>query len=33
LLLAILVGLLLQGHSSFTENYIKPFGTIFLNLV
>ena len=33
LVLAIIVGLLLQGHSSIAENYIKPFGTIFLNLV
>ncbi len=33
LVLAIIVGLLLQGHSNIAENYIKPFGTIFLNLV
>lgn len=33
MVLAIIVGLLLQEHSSFAENYIKPFGTIFLNLV
>ena len=33
LVLAIIVGLLLQGHSTIAENYIKPFGTIFLNLV
>lgn len=33
LLLAVLAGLLLQSHADFAENYIKPFGTIFLNLV
>ena len=33
LVLAIVAGLLLQSHASFAENYIKPFGTIFLNLV
>ena len=33
LVLAILAGLLLQSHASFAENFIKPFGTIFLNLV
>lgn len=33
LVLAIAAGLLLQSHASFAENYIKPFGTIFLNLV
>lgn len=33
LVLAIIAGLLLQSHASFAENYIKPFGTIFLNLV
>lgn len=33
LLLAILVGMLLQNHASFVENYIKSVGTIFLNLL
>ncbi len=33
LVLAVLAGLLLQSHASFAENFIKPFGTIFLNLV
>ncbi len=33
LILAIAAGLLLQSKSGFTESYIKPFGTIFLNLV
>lgn len=33
LILAIIAGLLLQNYASFAENYIKPFGTIFLNLV
>ncbi len=33
LVLGIITGLLLQGHADFAENYIKPFGTIFLNLV
>ena len=33
LVLAIIVGLLLQKYADFAENYIKPFGTIFLNLV
>ena len=33
LVLAIICGLLLQNHSEFAEQYIKPFGTIFLNLV
>ncbi len=33
LVLAIVAGLLLQSHASFAENFIKPFGTIFLNLV
>lgn len=33
LVLAILAGLLLQSHASFADTYIKPFGTIFLNLV
>ncbi|WP_432629931.1 dicarboxylate/amino acid:cation symporter [Brotaphodocola sp.] len=33
LVLAVVAGLLLQSHASFAENFIKPFGTIFLNLV
>lgn len=33
LVLAIAAGLLLQKHAQFTETYIKPFGTIFLNLL
>ncbi len=33
LILAILAGLLLQSHADFAEHFIKPFGTIFLNLV
>ena len=33
LILAIVVGLLIQSHATFAENYIKPFGTIFLNLL
>ena len=33
LVLAIAVGLLMQSHAEFAESYIKPFGTIFLNLV
>ena len=33
LILAIIVGLLMQNHSAFADSYIKPFGTIFLNLV
>ena len=33
LILAIIAGLLMQKHSDFAVSYIKPFGTIFLNLV
>ena len=33
MLLAIFTGLLLQGRAEFATNFIKPFGTIFLNLV
>ena len=33
LVLAVIAGLLMQNHVEFAENYIKPFGTIFLNLV
>lgn len=32
-ILAIAAGLLLQKHAQFAETYIKPFGTIFLNLL
>ena len=32
-LLAIFVGVLLQSQADFANNFIKPFGTIFLNLV
>ena len=33
LILAIIVGLLMQNHADIANNYIKPFGTIFLNLL
>ncbi len=33
LVLSIAAGLLLQKHAQFAETYIKPFGTIFLNLL
>ena len=33
LILGIIAGLLMQSHADIAENYIKPFGTIFLNLV
>ena len=33
LVLAVIAGLLLQSHADFAATYIKPFGTIFLNLV
>ena len=33
LVLAIAAGLLLQKHAQFAETYIKPFGTIFLDLL
>ena len=33
LILAIIAGLLLQSKADFANEYIKPFGTIFLNLV
>ena len=33
MLLAIFAGLLLQGRAEFATTFIKPFGTIFLNLV
>lgn len=33
LVLGVIVGLLMQSHAEVAENYIKPFGTIFLNLI
>ena len=33
LVLAVIVGLLMQKYANFAETYIKPFGTIFLNLL
>ena len=33
LILAVIAGLLLQSKADFAAAYIKPFGTIFLNLV
>lgn len=33
LILGIIAGLLLQNHATFADTYIKPWGTIFLNLV
>ena len=33
LVLAIIAGLLMQNYTDFAESYIKPFGTIFLNLI
>jgi len=33
LILAIIAGLLLGNHAEFANSYIKPFGTIFLNLL
>lgn len=33
LVLGVIVGLLMQGNAEIAENYIKPFGTIFLNLI
>ena len=33
LVLGIIVGLLLTSHTAIAVNYIKPFGTIFLNLI
>lgn len=33
LVLAIVIGLLMQNHSGFLNSYIKPFGDIFLNLI
>ncbi len=33
LILAIIAGLLMGNHADFANSYIKPFGTIFLNLI
>ena len=33
LVLAIIAGIALTGAPDFAQNYIKPFGTIFLNLI
>ena len=33
LVLGVLAGLALQNHADFAVNYIKPFGTIYLNLI
>lgn len=33
LLLGVLVGILLQNNAAFAQEWIKPFGTIFLNLI
>ena len=33
LVLAIIAGLLMQNYADFANSYIKPFGTIFLNLI
>lgn len=33
MVLGIIAGLLLQNHADFAVNYIKPFGTIYLNLI
>ena len=33
LVIAIVVGLLIQPYADFADTYIKPFGTIFLNLI
>jgi Na+/H+-dicarboxylate symporter len=33
LVLAIAAGIILTGNPDFARNYIKPFGTIFLNLI
>ena len=33
LILGIIVGLLMQNHADFADSYIKPIGTIFLNLL
>ena len=33
LVLGVLAGLALQNHAGFANDYIKPFGTIYLNLI
>ena len=33
LVLAVIAGLLMQKYANFAETYIKPFGSIFLNLL
>ena len=33
MILGIIAGILLQGNPEFAVNYVKPFGTIFLNLI
>lgn len=33
LILGVIVGLLMQNHQAIANTYIKPFGTIFLNLI
>ena len=33
LVLGVLAGLALQNHAAFAVTYIKPFGTIYLNLI
>lgn len=33
MVLGIVVGILMQGHADIANTYIKPFGTIFLNLI
>lgn len=33
MILGVVVGFIFQGNPTFTVNYIKPFGTIFLNLI
>ena len=33
LVLGVIAGLLLQDHAAFANTYIKPFGTVYLNLI
>ena len=33
LVLGVIVGLMLRGNPDIAVNYIKPFGTLFLNLI
>lgn len=33
LVLGVIVGLMLQGNPDIADKYIKPFGTVFLNLI